>query len=329
MWVEGSPSATAAAPDAGGAGAPLFVVINPGSGGSDTAQVRELLSQVFTQAGRSASFTEVARPDLLVTAFNEAAARARQQGGIVVAVGGDGTINTAAQAVMSQGCPLGVIPQGTFNLLARDRGIPMEPEAAAHALLRASASPVQVGVLNGQVFHLNASLGLYPQLLQDRENFNAQFGRRRWVAIVAALVTLFKWRRQMVLDIELDGQRSLLTTPTLFVANNRLQVERIGLDEEVAAGVGRGRLAGLVIRPIGSWAMLGLVLRGALGRLGEADQVHDFSFQRLDVRLRTRRRVKVSTDGELRLMTPPLSFSVAPEPLLLMIPAPEDRAPRE
>ena len=318
-----------AAPGTASRGAPFFVVINPGSGANDATQTRELLSRVFTEAGRPAYFTDVARPELLADAFEEVAVQASKVGGIVVAVGGDGTINTAAHAVLSRGCPLGVIPQGTFNLLARDHGIPTDAEAAARALLRAAATPVQVGIVNTQVFHVNASLGLYPQLLQDREAFNAQFGRRPWVALVSGLVTLFKWRRQMVLDIELDGQRTVLTTPTLFVSNNRLQVERVGLDDDVAEKVGQGRLAGLVTRPIGNWAMLGLVLRGAIGRLGEADQVHDFSFQRLDVKVRGRRRVKVSTDGEVQVMTPPLCFAVAPEPLLLMVPAAEDRSARE
>lgn len=309
---------------------PLFVVINPGSGATDAGSTRELLARVFAEAARPASFMDVPRPHLLASVFERAAAQARSEGGIVVAVGGDGTLKSAAQAVMAQGCPLGVIPQGTFNVLARDRGIPTDTQAAARALLRATAQPIQVGMVNGQVFHVNASLGLYPQLLQDREAFNAQFGRRRWVAILSGLVTLFKWRRQLVLDVELDGQRTTLTTPTLFVANNLLQIERIGLDEPVAASVAKGgRLAGIVTRPIGSWAMLALVLRGALGRLGEADQVFDFSFQRLDVTVRGTRRVKVSTDGEVRVMTPPLSFSVAPIPLLLMIPVAEDRAPRE
>ena len=311
------------------ASAPLFVVVNPSSGSNDSARVRELLSQVFDQAGRAVTFIEVADPGQLASVFDQVGAQAREAGGIVVAVGGDGTINAAANAAIAHGCPLGVIPQGTFNLLARDHGIPTDAEAAARALVRAKASPVQVGSVNGHTFHVNASLGLYPQLLQDREAFNAQLWRTPWVAVLSALVTLFKWRKQLILDVECDGQRTVLRTPMLFVANNRLQMERIGLDVAEAAGTAKGRLAGVVTRPVGSWAMLGLVLRGALGRLGEADHVQEFSFQKLEVKVRGRRQVKVATDGEVRIVTPPLTFAVGSEPLLLMVPAAEDRAPRE
>jgi diacylglycerol kinase family enzyme len=310
-------------------GAPLFVVINAASGSQDAAHTQQLLSGVFEQAGRAAQFAQVTKTAALARACDEAARQAARHGGVLVAVGGDGTINTAARAAIAQGCPLGVIPRGTFNFLARDHGIPLDTEAAARALLEARPTAVQVGNVNGDIFLVNASLGLYPQLLQDREAFKARLGRRRWVAVLAGLATLFQWRRQLSLVVELDGNTTLLTTPTLFVGNNRLQVERVGIEEEVTDRMGRGRLAGVALRPIGTWAMLGLVLRGALGRLGDADQVASFSFHILDVTVLGTRRVKVATDGEVRRMAPPLRFSVGPEPLRLMLPTPEARVPRE
>jgi len=242
-----------------------------------------------------------------------------------VAVGGDGTINTVAQAALTQGCPLGVIPQGTFNLFARDHGIPQDAQEAARALVDAQALPVQVGRLNDRLFLVNGSLGLYPQLLQDREAFKEQLGRRRWVAVLAALVTVFKWGRQLTLEIELEGEHIAVRTPTLFVGNNRLQLERIGLEAQTVARVGEGRLAAIVLQPIGTWAMLGLALRGAMGRLGEAEQVRSFAFRSVTIRRRGLRRIKVATDGEVHWMRPPLRFEVSPEPLLLMTPQPQDK----
>jgi diacylglycerol kinase family enzyme len=310
-------------------GAPLFVVINPGSGSHDAASTQQLLADVFATAGRTAQFTQVSQPGALVRACEEAARQAAQHGGILVAAGGDGTINTAAEAAIRQGCPLGVIPQGTFNYLARDHGIPLDAEAAARALLAARATPVQVGKVNDSLFLVNASLGLYPQLLQDREAFKLRFGRRRWVAVIAGLATMLQWHRRLSLVVELDGQKMLLITSTLFVGNNRLQVERVGIEDEVTGRMGRGRLAGVAVRPIGTWAMLGLLLRGALGRLGDDDQVITFSFHTLDVTVLGMRRVKLATDGEVRRIAPPLRFSVGREPLRLMLPAPGERVPRE
>ena len=304
----------------------LSVVINPGSGEHDAQQTRELLARVFEQAGRRYEFVPVASPAALKAASQAAAVIAAQTGGVLVAVGGDGTVSTVAQAAWRAGCVLGIVPQGTFNLAGRAHGISQEPELAARALVRGRPEGVQVGEVNGRLFLVNASLGLYPQLLQDREAFKNQLGRHRWVAMLAGLVTLFQWRRQLTLEIELDGERTVVVTPTLFVGNNRLQLERIGIDPAVAGRVGEGRLAAIAIRPIGTWQMLALVLRGAIGRLGEADQVSSYAFRTLTVRMRGTRRVKVAADGELGVMRPPLQFSISANPLQLMVPHPDDRA---
>lgn len=327
MWADLSPS-EAAARDEPGRRPPFFVVINAASGEHDGQRTQQVLDGVFAAAGRPSEFARVEDPSLLAPACERAALRASECGGVLVVAGGDGTVNTAAQAAMDRDCPLGVIPQGTFNYLARDHGLPLDAEAAALALLRARARPVQVGLLNGRVFLVNASLGLYPQLLQDREAFKSRLGRHRWVAALAALATVFRWRRRLHLAIELDGARTMLTTATLFVGNNRLQVEQVGLEGPLAERTGRGRLAGIVTRPGSAWALLGVALRGAVGRLAEADGVHSFTFHQLDVALPSRRAVKVATDGEVRWMAPPLRFEAAPRPLRLMLPAPADRVAR-
>lgn len=308
---------------------PLYVVINAGSGEHDAQQTQAVLAEVFQAAGHPTQFMQLGDARALAEACERAAAQAKAASGILVAAGGDGTINMAAAAALRHGCALGVIPQGTFNYLARDHGIPLDAEAAARALVRARAQPVQVGLVNDHLFLVNASLGLYPQVLQDREAFKARFGRRRWVALLSGIATVFRWHRRVRLEIELDGVRTSLTTTTLFVGNNRLQVEQVGLEEGVAQRTGRGQLAGIVTRPVGAWTMVWLAVRGALGRLGDADQVQTFSFHQLQVRVPGARRVKVATDGEVLVMAPPLRFAAAAQRLLLMVPGPGDRVPRE
>ena len=327
MLAEVTPETEAAARAA--AGPQLLVLLNPGSGANDAQQTRETLARIFTEAGRAHRFVDIERPQDLARASDATALLAKETGAVIVAAGGDGTINTVAQAAWRHGCPLGVLPQGTFNLFGREYGIAQDLDTAARALLGAQPAPVQVGEINGRLFLVNASLGMYPQLLQDRESFKKQFGRHRWVALLAGLVTLFKWRRQLTLEVELDGRRTTLKSPTLFVGNNRLQLERLGWEPRLAAQVGEGRLAGLIAKPIRNWTMLWLMLRGAFGRLGDAEQVHDFVFRSLTVRVLGMRRVKVAADGEVGVMTPPLRFAVAEEPLWLMLPRPEDRVPVE
>ena len=304
---------------------PLYVVLNAASGHKDTDQERQVLAGVFNSAGRAFEFLQFDNPANIASVSAKAVALAKEKGGVVVAAGGDGTINAVAAAVLRSGCPFGVIPQGTFNYFGRANAIPQDARAAAIALLGASISPVTVGEVNGRVFLVNASLGLYPQLLEDRETWKQQFGRSRVVAFASGLATIFQARGQLKLDIELAGKTTALRTPTLFIGNNHLQLSQVGIHEHADA-VNRGELAGIAVRPIGTLALLGLLARGVIGRLGDADNIDSFSFRTLKVAMRGKRRVKVATDGEITWMVPPLVFQVAETPLLLMVPAAADRA---
>jgi diacylglycerol kinase family enzyme len=216
---------------------------------------------------------------------------------------------------------MGVVPQGTFNYFARTHGIPTDTEAAARGLLQARVSPVQVGLLNDRVFLVNASLGLYPQLLQDREAFKQQFGRYRFNAVLAALGTILRQHREWTLELDLGERSVTVRTVTLFVCNNRLQVEQLGLPQAPATGA--GALAAVMVRPMGRLGMLGLAVRGALGRLAEASNAVDFAFRRLSVAPAHGQRVRslrVAMDGEVLHLRTPLTFAVAPRPLQLLVP---------
>ncbi|MHB8950849.1 MAG: diacylglycerol/lipid kinase family protein [Rhodoferax sp.] len=306
--------------------ATLLFVINATSGHHAVDETRELIESTLRANSRRGELM-FARPRDLAEVARQAARTACTRRSAVVAVGGDGTINTVAQAAYAQGCAMGVLPQGTFNYFARTHGIPSDGAQALQTLLDCEPMAVQVGLINERVFLVNASLGLYPELLQDREAWKARFGRSRVVAFAAALATLLGRRRQLRLRIESGTNVRDVVTPTLFVGNNRLQLEQVGLLQ--VGALDQGCLAAVMLRPIGSLAMLGLLLRGSFGTLGEADSIESLQFQRMRVSPRlpwVRRRVKVAFDGEVSVMRAPIEFSVAPKPLYLIKPVGADGA---
>ncbi len=311
---------------------PLIIVLNGGSGAADAADERAAIEGVLNAAGRPYRLHLVTEPRHMPQIAAAAVRVAQAIEGDMVVAGGDGTINTVANAVIGSGCALGVLPQGTFNYFARAHGIPLDTAEATRALLTAHAVPVQVGRVNGRVFLVNASLGLYPTLLEDREAYKRQFGRSRIVAAASALFTLLRDHRPLRLRIDDDGGGAQaggadagsaigreLRTPTLFVGNNALQLEQIGMAE--ACSIRDGRLAGVALRPVGSATMLWLALRGALGNLGDAEDVLGFSFRHITVRPRGARHVKVAADGETAWMRAPIVFQVSPQPLMLLKPS--------
>ncbi|WP_313917705.1 diacylglycerol kinase family protein [Tahibacter sp.] len=298
----------------------VFVVLNAGSGHGDKNQAEADIRRVLSEAGRPHQVFRVEKPGDLPRIAAAAVAQAQSSGGIVVAAGGDGTLNAVAQQVLPSGLRFGVVPQGTFNYFGRAHGIPADAEAATRALLEAAPQPTQVGLVNDRVFLVNASFGLYPKVLEEREAYKQQFGRNRFVALWSSAMALLRDHRRWVVQIEHDGQTQVLRTPTLFIGNNPLQLDQVGIAE--AEAVRQGQLAAIALRPMSRMAMFGLLIRGAVGRLGEAENVVTFPFQRMTVSLRLPRgrRVKVAMDGEITQLRLPLEFRIAPQRLCLLVP---------
>lgn len=303
-----------------------FIVMNRGSGAEEKDEARQAIETELAQAGRSYRFVPVGERGI-VAACQEAGRLAAEHGGILVAAGGDGTINCAAQAALSCGCPLGLIPLGTFNLFARQLGMPLDPAGATRALLHGATEPQQVGLVNQRVFLVNASVGLYPKLLADREAAKQKLGRRRVVAMLAALKSMLEWRLQLVLDAEIDGDPMQLRTASVFLCNNRLQLQRLGITPDVVEQVGAGRLACLLVPRMGVWSKLRMLAGAAFGKLGEDRELRSLPLRSLGCASRSARRLKVATDGEVQWMELPLRFTVAPRALQVVVPPRGERLP--
>ena len=309
--------------------APLQFVVNAAAGSNAADTKRQLIEDALqvTQRRGNVLFSS---PANLAHVARQATDLAIANRSAVIAVGGDGTLNTVAQAAHALGCPMGVIPQGTFNYFARTHGIPDDPTVAVRQLLNWSPWPVQVAAVNEHVFLVNASLGLYPDLLEDREAYKARFGRSRWVAFWAASATLLRAQRRLRMRIEQEGTVRNVKALTLFVGNNRLQLEQLGVPPSITLPNTQSHLTAVMLRPIGTPAMLRLMWHGAMGTLGTAEDIEYFSFNHLVVRptlIPGRRGVKVAFDGEVTKLRAPLHFQVLSKPLYLLKPAPTTSAP--
>jgi diacylglycerol kinase family enzyme len=304
------------------ADAPFYVVLNVGSGHAETELRCSTIKDVLARAGRICHLALVDDAGELQGVAERMAREAAASGGVLVAAGGDGTINTVAHQAVLHGCTFGVLPQGTFNYFGRTHGIPEDLAEAAHALLRSKVRRVQIGMVNNRIFLVNASVGLYPKLLEEREHDKRQYGRSRVVALLSAIKTALRPHGRLRIALELDGHTRELRTATLFIGNNRLQMEQIGM-EPLTDAVEEGQLAAIAPKAVGKLGLLGMLLRGALGRLGQTDEVVAFAFRRMTVRSRSlygRKRIKVAADGEVCRLELPLVFQVLEGRLALLVP---------
>lgn len=306
--------------------APYFIVLNAGSGHEETAGQRAIIEGALSACGRPYQLVVVEDPSQLQATARQMLDAARAAGGTIVAAGGDGTINTVAGMAVGSGCPFGVLPQGTFNYFARTHGIPEDLGEAVAAMLSASVQAVQVGVVNERIFLVNASIGLYPHIIEEREADKKQFGRSRLVALLSMVKTALGASQYLHIVLATDGTQRKMRTPMLFIGNNSLQIGQLGL-LPLSAALEDGKLAAIAPRSVGKLGMIGLMLRGALGRLGDAANLVSFGFGQMTVKQVTlygrRRRIKVALDGEVALLDTPLRFSVITDRLLLLKPASE------
>jgi diacylglycerol kinase family enzyme len=243
--------------------------------------------------------------------------------GATTAGGGDGTVNGVAAALVDTGIALGVLPLGTLNHFAKDLGVPLDLEAAVRTIVAGQAHAVDVGEVNGRIFVNNSSLGIYPEIVRDRERQQKRFGRNKWLAM--AWATLAVLRRYPFLGVRLavDGRPQFFRTPFVFIGNNEYQMDGLALGQRAA--LDGGVLSLFVAQRPGRLRLIQFALRALFGRLRQA---RDFAAVRAsEVVVESRRhRLHVATDGEVGVMTPPLRYRIRPASLRVMRAAPGDAA---
>ncbi|MDA8521882.1 diacylglycerol/lipid kinase family protein [Acidovorax sp. NCPPB 4044] len=310
---------------------PVHLVV-PHRPGADHSQLRARLEALEPLRQHAVQWHVPAQRAGIVQAADEAARAALLSGGIVVACGGDGTINAVATAAWRHEVPMGVIPAGTFNYFAREQSLSLDLSQAAADILQAQRRgdmrPVRVGYVNERMFLVNAAVGLYPRLLEQRELASRRFGRSRWVAVVSAVWSFFRpasarrWRVSLRAHRGADALvREEFFASTLFVGNNPLQLERLGIPQarDVAEG---DHLAVLLLKPQDRWATARTVWHAAIGQLDRDEAVISLACSEMEVEPASWRplQVKVAFDGEREWMPPPLRFRVEDRPLWLVAP---------
>ncbi|MCU0911070.1 MAG: diacylglycerol kinase [Rhodobacteraceae bacterium] len=258
------------------------------------------------------------------TSLREACRTAADEGfGVVAAAGGDGTAAALAACLAGTGVPMGLVPLGTFNYYARANGIPEDIGAALEVLRAGQAAPRDAAYVNGHLFLNNASVGIYPRILADREAFYRRWGRSRLAAYWSVVRTVSGFRRSRRMKVTVDGRPYRARTPLVFVAFNAFQLDAFGLAG--ADCVRAGEFAVFVAPDCGRFGLIRfaakLLLRGMRrGRDFELLHGHRVEIDTVDPRHRDRR---IAIDGEKVWLEPPFRFRIERGALILVVPADE------
>lgn len=301
---------------------PLSLIYNKKSGfhAANKDEVYEQLVADLSTAGFEIQSFELSECMNFDQMMQEILLRHRQAEnvGVVVAAGGDGTLNAVASKLMGTDIPMGILPLGTFNYVARVLNIPLDLLDAAKAISEGQLRSVHVAQLNQHIYLNNASLGLYPLFIQKREQFNKHFGRFPLHAYTSALDVLIRDRKELKLEVEVDGQRYPVKTPLIFFGNNQLQLAEMKL--RIAEAAEAGKVAGVVVAKSDKRTLFKTLWQLIKGNLDQASDVYSFAADEVIVHSK-RIKLTVAVDGEIVTMTPPLKITVRKHALNVMVPA--------
>ncbi len=292
---------------------PVTFILNSPAGGTDKESACRYLAHTFAGYGfESRILLAGCGSDVY-----ELARRAVQEDSqAVVAGGGDGTVNAVAAALAGSHTPMGILPLGTFNHFAHVLRIPTDLDSAASTLMTGSVARVDVGLVNGHLFLNNSSLGLYPQMVSERQQ-QQRSGREKWIAFVEAAASALRRYPLLRVRLHVNGKELARTTPFLFVGNNRYAISGLKIGERDVPT--RGELCVYLVRAVNRFGLLRLALKALLGRLGRNDQLDAFSASEFTVETR-RKLVPVATDGEIQWMQSPLHYRILPRALSVIVP---------
>lgn len=295
-----------------------IVFLNPTAGALFVRKaVRDVerVRRTFDAAGIEAEVSVIEGEDL-EPAVRHAARRAVD---MLVVGGGDGSVSSAAAALLDTDMPLGILPFGTLNHFARDLEVPFHLDAAVAMLAAGQVRTVDVAEVNGLAFINNSMIGSYPALVDERETHRRHRHVAKWRAGTHALARIARRLPAITMQLSSGDTLTTLTTSLLMVGNNRY-----------ATGVlGFGRRRSLDGGELSVYAVCGGRRRDAvrsLTRIVVGRPETDNAFQAatltgLTVAIEAP-SVKISVDGEVRHLRPPLHYSIRPGALRVVGPPP-------
>ena len=217
---------------------------------------------------------------------------------LVVLGGGDGTLSSAAPGLIETGLPLGILPLGTANDLARTLGIPVDIAGAAQVIVEGKHRRIDLGEVNGKPFFNVASMGLSVGMTRElTHDVKQRWGKLGYaVATVRALWHMRPFSAAIISGDEVHKVRTL----QISIGNGRYYGGGMAVEEGAEIDDGCLNLYSMEFSHLWKLALVYPAFRK--GRHGMWKEVRTMRCS--EVEIRTGRSRKINTDGEITTETP-------------------------
>ena len=293
----------------------ITAIINSSSGAPSDDEAHKRLDTILKSKGFDWEIRMAHSGQEILELGKEAA---QNQSEVIVAGGGDGTVNCVAASVLGSKKIFGVLPLGTLNHFAKDLEIPLELERAVDNIASGRVVAVDVGEVNGRFFLNNSSIGIYPKIVDRREAEQKKTGRGKWLALVSAALRTLRRYSAFRVRVSADQRRFTRKTPVVFVGNNEYEIEGVSLGSRQC--LDGGALCLFVLHDSGLSGLIKLVARALVGKTSTATEFDAVKTQEITIETR-RRSLRVALDGEVCDLKTPLLYRIHPGALKVIVPA--------
>ena len=283
-------------------------ILNPRAGTGSKVKLRQLIESYCSDPANQATllFTQYAGHAGIL-----AAEAAHQEISIIVAVGGDGTVNEVAGSLVHRPCILGIIPAGSGNGLARHLGIPMDAGKALSLLDSGQTIKMDTMLVNGRLSVNISGTGFDAYVA----GLFANAGRRGFVTYARLSVSGLRQYRPADMTLSFEG-KTISCRPFLLVFANGSQW---GNHAWIAPGAvtDDGLITvGIMERP--PWYALPAFVGRLFGK-GLSGSSYLTYFQAREIRLNSSRPVALHIDGEAAGETTHLTVRIQPASLNILV----------
>ncbi|HEY7850652.1 MAG TPA: diacylglycerol kinase family protein, partial [Ktedonobacterales bacterium] len=234
---------------------------------------------------------------------------------MVIAAGGDGTVNDVIQALAGHTTALGVLPMGTVNVWAREMGIGLTAAEARETLVSGVRRRVDLGRAGQRYFLMMAGIGFDAEVARRVERGALKRVGLKMLDYIAAVVALSVTAKPADLRIQIGGRRRRERALMVIIGNTRLYGGAMTFTKRAVAD--DGALDVVVIGSGGLAHRIGVLWRAFLRRPGAGPRVR---YERAQaIRVESRRAEPVQVDGEV-IGHLPMTFTVAPQALRVILP---------
>ncbi len=194
----------------------IHFIINPIAGSGNNKLSEAFLKQYF-DAEKYAIHIKVSEYKKHAILLTENAIKEGAE--VIVACGGDGTINEVASALVNTQIPLGIIPIGSGNGLASNLKIPKPITKAIQLILKNNQTQIDAGCVNSKYFFSNTGFGFDAHVIKNYEAAD----RRSLITYVNSSLKSFKeYHQQDLMEVEINETDLFIDPFLIFISNSNV-----------------------------------------------------------------------------------------------------------